>query len=85
MLRHLEATLLVIDKDLIVELDGSGNVLEIPDTIGVGSGGYFAECAARALLAHTSLSAEQIALESMKIAAQKCIYTSDQFIMQKIV
>lgn len=84
MLRHLEATLVVIDKDLIVELDGTGNVLEISDTIGVGSGGQFAECAARALLSHTQMSAEQIALESMKIAASKCIYTSDKFIMEKI-
>jgi ATP-dependent HslUV protease subunit HslV len=42
MLRHLEATLVVIDKDLIVELDGTGNVLEIQDVIGVGSGGQFA-------------------------------------------
>lgn len=53
MLRHLEATLIVIDKDLIVELDGTGNVLEIEDVIGVGSGGQFAECAARALMKHT--------------------------------
>lgn len=81
MLRHLEATLIVIDKDLIVELDGTGNVLEIEDTIGIGSGGMFAECAARALMAHTDLPAEKIALESMKIAANKCIYTSDKFIM----
>jgi ATP-dependent HslUV protease subunit HslV len=57
MLRHLEATLLVIDKNLIIELDGTGNVLEISDVVGIGSGGHFAECAARALLAHTSLSA----------------------------
>lgn len=57
-LRHLEATLVVIDKDLIVELDGTGNVLEIDDVIGVGSGGQFAECAARALMKHTNLSAE---------------------------
>jgi ATP-dependent HslUV protease subunit HslV len=41
-LRHLEATLVVIDKNLIVELDGTGNVLEIDDVIGVGSGGQFA-------------------------------------------
>jgi ATP-dependent HslUV protease subunit HslV len=62
-------------------LDGTGNVLEIADTIGVGSGGFFAECAARALLAHTNLNAEQIALESMKIAAEKCIFTSNKFVL----
>jgi ATP-dependent protease HslVU (ClpYQ) peptidase subunit len=43
-LKHLEATLIVCDKNLIVELDGTGNVLEIDDVIGVGSGGLFAEC-----------------------------------------
>lgn len=84
-MRHLEATLIVIDKGLIVELDGTGNVLEIEDVIGIGSGGLYAECAARALLAHTQLSGEEIAQESMKIAASKCIYTSDRFVMEKIV
>ena len=48
--------MIVIDKDLIVELDGTGNVLEIEDVRGVGSGGQFAECAARALMAHSDLS-----------------------------
>ena len=75
-LRHLEATLIVIDKDLIVELDGTGNVIEIEDVIGVGSGGFFAECAAKALLQHTDMNAEEIGRASMKIAADKCIYTS---------
>lgn len=84
-LRHLEATLIVIDKDLIVELDGTGNVLEIEDVIGIGSGGLYAECAARALIGHTPLTGEQIAQEAMKIAASKCIYTSDRFVMEKIV
>jgi ATP-dependent HslUV protease subunit HslV len=56
MLRHLEASMLVIDRNLIVELDGTGNVLEIDDVMGIGSGGLFAECAARALLAHTTLT-----------------------------
>lgn len=41
-LRHLQATLIVIDKGLIVELDGTGNVLEIEDVIGIGSGGLYA-------------------------------------------
>ena len=67
-LRHLEATLIVCDHNLIVELDGTGNVIEINDLVGVGSGGLFAECkhilillfiqgAARALYDHTNLSA----------------------------
>ena len=44
MLRHLQASILVCDKDCIVELDGEGNVLEIPAIRGIGSGGLFAEC-----------------------------------------
>jgi ATP-dependent HslUV protease subunit HslV len=42
MLRNLQASLLIIDRDLIIELDGTGNVLEIDDVIGIGSGGIFA-------------------------------------------
>ena len=83
-LRHLEATLIVVDKDLIVELDGTGNVIEIEDVIGVGSGGLFAESAAKALLTHTEMNAEQIARASMKIAADKCIYTSHEWLVEKV-
>ena len=77
--------MVVIDKDLIVELDGTGNVMEITDVIGIGSGGMFAECAARAMLKHTELSAEEIARSAMEIAADKCIYTSHVFRMEKAV
>ncbi|KAL4446076.1 hypothetical protein ABPG74_021615 [Tetrahymena malaccensis] len=83
-LRHLEATLLVVDKDLIVELDGTGNVLEIPEVIGIGSGGAFAECAARALIDIDGLSAKDIALKSMKIAADKCIYTNHNWVVETL-
>ena len=76
--------MIVIDKNLIVEMDGTGNVMEIDDVIGIGSGGQFAECAARALLKYTDLSAEEIAKHSMEIAAEKCIYTSNVFRMEKI-
>ena len=56
-------------------------MIEIDDVIGVGSGGLFAECAAKALLKHTEMEAEEIALAAMKIAAEKCIYTSNQFVI----
>ncbi len=68
-----------IFRNLIVELDGSGNVLEIEDVVGIGSGGLFAECAARALLDIDGYDAEKIAYKSMEIAAKKCIYTSNEF------
>ena len=72
--------MIVIDKNLIVELDGSGNIIEIEDLVGIGSGGIIAESSARALITHTNLSAEQIALESMKIASEKCVFTNKNFI-----
>ena len=98
-LRHLEASLVVCDKDLIVELDGSGNVVEIESgVIGIGSGGAFAECkilfhpklifclgAARALLDIEGFDAEKIAKKAMEIAAEKCIYTNNNFITEKII
>ena len=97
-LRHLEASLLVCDKDLIVELDGTGNVVEIESgVIGIGSGGAFAECkdiyvkkfnfvgAARALLDIEGYDAEKIAKKAMDIAAEKCIYTNNNFIWEKVV
>ena len=83
-LRHLQATLIVIDENIIVQLDGSGNVIEIDDVIGVGSGGMFAECAAKALLEHTQMGGEEIARAAMKVAADKCIYTSHQWVLEKI-
>ena len=52
--------------------------------IGVGSGGLFAECAAKALLQHTEMSAEEVARASMKIAADKCIYTSHNWLLEKL-
>ena len=67
-----------------MELDGSGNVLEIEDVIGIGSGGIYAECAAKALLTHTNMGAEEIARAAMKIAADKCVYTSHEWVLQKL-
>ena len=84
-LKHLEATLIVIDKDHLIELDGTGNVIEINDgIIGIGSGGLFAVSAARALMAHTEMSAEAIAESSMKIAADTCIYTNHNWVKEKL-
>ena len=54
---------------MIVELDGSGNVLEIDDIVGIGSGGLYAECAARALIDVEGFDSEKIAYKSMNIAA----------------
>ena len=76
-LRRLEAMMAVADADHSLILSGNGDVLEPEDgLIGIGSGGPFALSAARALITENSVSAEQIALRSMKIAADMCIYTN---------
>ena len=84
-LRRLEAMMAVADKDHSLILSGNGDVLEPEDgLIGIGSGGPFALSAARALIKENSVSAEQIALRSMKIAADMCIYTNENITIEKI-
>ena len=84
-LKHLDASLIVIDKDHIIELDGTGNVIEIPGgVLGIGSGGLFALSAAKALLLHTEMDAEEIAEKAMKIAADLCIYTNHNWVKEKL-
>src|ERR1041384_4457482 len=78
-MRHLEALLVVSDKEQTFLLSGQGDVIE-PDSgiAAIGSGGPYAQAAAQALMEHTQLSAKQIAEESMKIAGKMCIYTNDK-------
>ncbi|MGQ0792828.1 MAG: ATP-dependent protease subunit HslV [Deltaproteobacteria bacterium] len=79
ILRRLEALLAIADKESMFLISGSGDVLEPDDeVIGIGSGGSFAQAAAKALLRHSELDARQIAEESVKIAAEICIYTNDK-------
>ena len=84
-LRHLEALLLVSDKEQTFLLSGQGDVIE-PDSgiAAIGSGGPFAQAAAQALADHTKLSAREIAEEEMKIAGRMCIYTNDRITMQDL-
>ena len=84
-LRRLEAMMAVADADHSLILSGNGDVLEPEDgLIGIGSGGPFALSAARALINENNVSAEQIALRSMKIAADMCIYTNENITIEKI-
>ena len=84
-LRRLEAMMAVADADHSLILSGNGDVLEPEDgLIGIGSGGPFALSAARALITENNISAEQIALRSMKIAADMCIYTNENITIEKI-
>jgi ATP-dependent HslUV protease subunit HslV len=84
-LRRLEAMLLVGDVDALLLVSGNGDVLEPDDGVAaIGSGGSFALAAARALLRHTSLSAEEIARAALGIAAEICIYTNDQIQLEAL-
>ncbi len=77
-LRRLEAMLLVGDPEHVLVVSGNGDVIEPDDGIvAIGSGGPPALAAARALAAHTQFSASEIATESLRVAAEICIYTND--------
>lgn len=85
-LRKLEALLLVADKDQILLISGTGDVIEPDDDIiAIGSGGSYALAAARALLNNSpELSAKEIASRSLKIAADICIYTNENIAVEEI-
>lgn len=76
-LRHLEALLLVADTKCTFLLSGTGDVIEPDDGIcAIGSGGPYAQAAARALMKHTKMSAREIAQEAMRIASEIDIFTN---------
>ncbi len=83
VLRHLNALMIVADRETLLVIAGDGNVLE-PDegVIGIGSGGAYAQAAAQALLRHTTLSAREIAEEALRIASRICIYTNDHITVE---
>lgn len=83
-LRRLEAMMLVADAKSTLVLTGTGDVLEPErDLMGIGSGGNFALAAARALL-ETDLDAETIARRAMKIAADICVYTNENIVVEAL-
>ncbi len=85
ILRRLEAFLVVADRENVFLLSGAGDVIAPDDgLVAVGSGGPFALAAARALARHTELDAGTIAREAMKIAAEICIYTNDQIVVETL-
>ena len=84
-LRHLEAFLLVTDGKATYLISGTGDVIEPDDgLLAVGSGGHYALAAARALMRHTRLTARQIALESLKIASQICVFTNSEISVEEL-
>lgn len=85
VLRHLEALMIAVSRDYSLIISGNGDVIESDDDVmAIGSGGAFAQAAARALVRHSALSATEIARESMRIAAEICIYTNDHITIEEI-
>ena len=85
VLRRLEAMMLVADAKQTLLLSGAGDVLEPEEgVVGIGSGGAYARAAALALVRKTDLPASEIAREAMRIAAQLCIYTNEEIVIETL-
>ena len=85
LLRRLEAMLIVADKDHSFLISGNGDVIEADDGIlAIGSGGMFAQSAAKALLKHSQLNAREIVEEAMDIAQSVCVYTNSNLTIEEL-
>lgn len=83
--RKLDALMIVADKDRILMVSGTGEVIEPDDDIcAIGSGGNFALAAAKALKQNTDLSASEIARKALEIAGQICVYTNDHVTVEEV-
>lgn len=84
-LRRLEALLLAADREFLLMISGSGDVIDPEGGLAaIGSGGAYALAAARALVGHTSLGPQEIAREAMIIAADICIYTNREIVVETL-
>lgn len=85
MLRRLEALLVIADRSATLIISGNGDVIEPEhDLAAIGSGGAYAQAAARALLEHTNLDARTIVTEALKIAGDICIYTNQDVTIEEL-
>jgi ATP-dependent HslUV protease subunit HslV len=85
VLRHLEALMIAVSRDGFLVISGNGDVIESDDDVAaIGSGGPYAQAAARALVKHSGLDAAEIARESMRIASELCIFTNDRVTLEEI-
>jgi len=85
ILRRLEALMIVADREHSFIISGTGDVLEPEDGIAaIGSGGPYAQAAAKALLMHSNLNAREIVEEAMKIASKICIYTNESITIEEL-
>ena len=84
-LRRLEAMLVVMDRERLFVLSGTGDLIEPDDGIvAIGSGGPFALAAARALARHSTLEPREIAEQAMSIAGEICIYTNANVVIEEL-
>lgn len=85
MLRRLEAMLIAADEEYSLLLTGTGDVIESDDGIlAIGSGGVYAQSAAKALITHSDLDAEAICRAAMEIAGSICVYTNNNIVVEKV-
>ena len=83
--RKLESMLIVADRETLLILSGTGEVISPDDGVAaIGSGGNFALAAARALVRNTDMSAENIAVEALNVAASICVYTNDHITVETL-
>ena len=84
-MRNLEALMIVADRENMLVISGTGEVIEPDqDFVAIGSGGNFAYAAANALYNNTDLSAEEVVRKSLEIAASICVYTNDRISVEKL-
>lgn len=84
-MRHLEALLIAADASELLVISGNGEVIEPDDGIvAIGSGGNFALAAGKALLYNTNLSAREIAVKSLEIAGQICVFTNNNITVEEV-
>ena len=83
-MKNLEALMIVADKDNMYIVTGVGDVVEPDDGVcAIGSGGNYALSAGKALIRNTDLTAKEVALKSMEIASEICVFTNDHFIVEE--
>jgi ATP-dependent HslUV protease subunit HslV len=84
-LRHLEAMLIVADRETTLVITGNGDVLDPEGGIAaIGSGGAYAQSAAKALMENTDLSPRDVVEKSLRIAGELCIYTNTNFVIETL-
>lgn len=85
VLRRLEALMLVADAEKLYLLSGDGNILEPDDGVAaIGSGGPYAQAAAKALVANTDMPPRKVVEEAMRIAAEICVYTNERIVVDEL-